>query len=184
MPRGQWNAPGIIPSRSSSRTSRRSTKTASPLACRARASSRLIVVIRAFASSTICRNPFLSFVTGCLPGRVVSVSAWYTVRPAGGRRSGSRAGGQGEEDEDQGEERGALAAVLERPHAAREVRDAGTEEQETGPDPQNEVRGLGELQTCSRARRRLGHGRTIDGSRSGHGAWPQQSLCRWMPTPG
>src|SRR5919198_608252 len=64
MPRGQWNAPGIMPSRSSSRTSRRSTKTTSSRPCRRLASSRLIVVIRAFASSTSWRNPFFSFIAG------------------------------------------------------------------------------------------------------------------------
>src|SRR5919106_2025317 len=60
MPRGQWKAPGIMPSRSSSRMSRRSTKTTPERPCRSRASSRLIVVIRDFASSTSCRNPFRS----------------------------------------------------------------------------------------------------------------------------
>jgi hypothetical protein len=53
IPRGQWKAPGIIPSRSSSRTSRRSTKTTSSVPRRPRASSRESVVIRALASSTI-----------------------------------------------------------------------------------------------------------------------------------
>src|SRR5882672_6058283 len=61
MPRGQWKAPGIIPSRSSSRTSRRSTNTTSSRPWRARASSRLSVLIRDFASSTSRRNPFASF---------------------------------------------------------------------------------------------------------------------------
>src|SRR6266545_129201 len=62
MPRGQWKAPGIWPSRSSSRTSRRSTKTTPGRPCRALASSRLSVVIRDFASSTSCRKPFRSAI--------------------------------------------------------------------------------------------------------------------------
>src|SRR5438309_6394995 len=51
-----------MPSRSSSRTSRRSTKTTSSRPSRRRASSRLIVRMRDLASSTICRKP----LRGCL----------------------------------------------------------------------------------------------------------------------
>src|SRR3970040_1780125 len=57
-----------MPSRSSSRTSRRSTNTTAPLPWVARDSSRLSVLIRDFASSTICRKPFLSFITS-LPAK-------------------------------------------------------------------------------------------------------------------
>src|SRR5678815_3890767 len=57
MPRGQWKAPGIRPSRSSSRTSRRSTNTTFSLPRRCLASSRLMVLMRDLASSTICLNP-------------------------------------------------------------------------------------------------------------------------------
>src|SRR6185369_13565211 len=66
MPRGQWKAPGIWPSRSSSRTSRRSTKSTSGRPCLARASSRLSVLMRDFASSTICRKPFRSAIVSVL----------------------------------------------------------------------------------------------------------------------
>src|SRR2546426_8734129 len=51
-----------MPSRSSSRTSRRSTKTTSSRPWRRFASSRPIVVIRAFASSTSWRKPFFIFM--------------------------------------------------------------------------------------------------------------------------
>src|SRR5215510_15372801 len=57
IPRGQWKAPGTMPSRSSSRTSRRSTNTTSSRPSRAFASSGLIDVMCDFASSTICLNP-------------------------------------------------------------------------------------------------------------------------------
>src|SRR6185436_10755199 len=63
-PRGQWKAPGIMPSRSSSRMSRRSTKTTSSRPSRSRASGSPIVVMRALASSTSCRNPLRIFILG------------------------------------------------------------------------------------------------------------------------
>src|SRR5690349_6823331 len=53
-----------MPSCSSSRTSRRSTNTTSSRPWRRLASSRLIVVMRALASSTSWRNPLLSFIAG------------------------------------------------------------------------------------------------------------------------
>src|SRR4030095_5978327 len=62
MPRGQWKAPGIMPSRSSSRMSRRSTKTTASRPQWSRASGSPIVVMRALASSTSCRNPLRSFI--------------------------------------------------------------------------------------------------------------------------
>src|SRR4029453_5001784 len=64
MPRGQWKAPGIMPSRSSSRMSRKSTKTTSSWPSRWRASGSPIVVMRALDSSTSCRNPLRSFILG------------------------------------------------------------------------------------------------------------------------
>src|SRR5262245_39776393 len=78
-----------MPSRSSSRTSRRSTKTTSSLPRRPRASSRLIVVMRAFASSTIWRNPLRSFMAG-LPSELSLsyVTRVRTLRPCGECLSG------------------------------------------------------------------------------------------------
>src|SRR5262245_10669892 len=76
MPRGQWKAPGIIPSRSSSRMSRRSTNTTSSRPSRARASGSPIVVIRALASSTSCRNPLRSFI---LPNITLSIARMHTT---------------------------------------------------------------------------------------------------------
>ena len=75
-----------MPSRSSSRTSRRSTKTTSSRPWRARASARLRVRMRAFAPSTISRKPFLSFTPALPAPRSVGVPP----RPAAASSGNSR----------------------------------------------------------------------------------------------
>src|SRR5690606_35176004 len=64
IPRGAWKAPGTMPSRSSSRTSRMSTNCTPGSPSRALASSTGIVAMRALASATSCLMPFFSAM-GC-----------------------------------------------------------------------------------------------------------------------
>src|ERR1051326_8761270 len=79
MPRGQWKAPGMRPSRSSSRMSRRSTNTTSPRPWSLIASSRRSVSISRSAASISARNPVVMFCA--MATSLVSRISYQTLPP-------------------------------------------------------------------------------------------------------